>query len=767
MNDKRMKDALESIAQRGIPENTNLWPGLAARLERKSPMTVLRARPLAAVLIALLVLLTLSGVAYAIGRSLGYIPGVGLFEQAQPNSLRILASPVRVQRENIDLQIEQIIAASDKTVVVYQYVILDAANLAALQPGSGGHPSLILPDGSRLEASLGRRLSGNGPAGGDDYPVRYLLEFPALPQDVLAVTLEIPSLPFSYEDGPRDWQIPLTLMPAPEGSILPVYEVEEAGDGSADATAPSPNIPSAGTNVLHGITATLDLYVPMDDGYLLIGSMQWSAQDYPARAVQPSDFYMRVTDATGREVDFEPFLGPLPEKPQDEDFRSYWVLKVLEKDFVAPLRIRIDSVSVSVEPWPAFQFDPGPAPAPGQSWEIGQDFQVGDVRARLSSVTLTVQDSDLVFEFLIQAQPNELADVYLHMDIAQCMSGGGSISPEPSETILSSVYTCRADLPAGSLKAEVSGALIWGPWQVEWTPPADTDAAAQLPSPTPITHPEACIRMDKLTQALNEKPILPQGLSGRVLLYDSYQASIVNLDGSSPLPISDGDGDFSPDGSKVAFSRSSDDRAESGIFIMDLGTSQVVHLPGTESYDFNPMWSPDSSQIVFNRGGGIFDLYVVNVDGTNLRRLTYDPGQEFPIGWLPDGQRLLYVLPGAGYQQTNHIVNVQSGKIEYASNDEILGISTDALHKVTAERDPTNMDSWVSYFGSMDGSNRWPLAENGIILQYPIWGVDGEWLLVSVSKLYEEKSIPVFVHLTDCQLIPLPQLDGVVLDWLP
>src|SRR5512134_162777 len=81
MNDNRMKDVLEKIAHRGIPENTNLWPNISARIERKSPMMTLRTRPLVAILIVFLILLVLSSTAYALGRMLGYIPGIGMVEQ--------------------------------------------------------------------------------------------------------------------------------------------------------------------------------------------------------------------------------------------------------------------------------------------------------------------------------------------------------------------------------------------------------------------------------------------------------------------------------------------------------------------------------------------------------------------------------------------------------------------------------------------------------------------------------------------------------------
>ena len=103
MKNNRMKDALENIARHGVPENTNLWLRLSANLERKTPMTILRARPFVAMLIALLILLALSGVVYALGRVFGYIPGIGLVDQSAP--IRVLAEPVSQTRDGITITI--------------------------------------------------------------------------------------------------------------------------------------------------------------------------------------------------------------------------------------------------------------------------------------------------------------------------------------------------------------------------------------------------------------------------------------------------------------------------------------------------------------------------------------------------------------------------------------------------------------------------------------------------------------------------------------
>ena len=53
--------------------------------------------------------------------------------------------------------------------------------------------------------------------------------------------------------------------------------------------------------------------------------------------------------------------------------------------------------------------------------------------------------------------------------------------------------------------------------------------------------------------------------------------------------------------------------------------------------------SPDRTRVAFssNRNGS-FDIYVMDADGRNLRRLTSSPGNEGEPVWTPDGTRLVY-----------------------------------------------------------------------------------------------------------------------------
>jgi len=107
---------------------------------------------------------------------------------------------------------------------------------------------------------------------------------------------------------------------------------------------------------------------------------------------------------------------------------------------------------------------------------------------------------------------------------------------------------------------------------------------------------------------------------------------------------------FSPDGSTL-LATYEDSRLiyEPQPVALELDGSGMRRLLNDGS---SPVYSPDGSEIALARrivGYGEdrvedSDLYVINADGTNLRRLTHTPGRaEFSPSWDPSGERLAYV----------------------------------------------------------------------------------------------------------------------------
>lgn len=85
--------------------------------------------------------------------------------------------------------------------------------------------------------------------------------------------------------------------------------------------------------------------------------------------------------------------------------------------------------------------------------------------------------------------------------------------------------------------------------------------------------------------------------------------------------------------------------------VNDDGSGRAI-LASDTWWDLAYSWSPDGARIVFGGGhdSASIGIYVVNADGTGLRRLTTDP-EWVGIGvsdvvWSPDGSRIAFAGPG-------------------------------------------------------------------------------------------------------------------------
>jgi TolB protein len=87
------------------------------------------------------------------------------------------------------------------------------------------------------------------------------------------------------------------------------------------------------------------------------------------------------------------------------------------------------------------------------------------------------------------------------------------------------------------------------------------------------------------------------------------------------------------------------------IFVGDLTTGSVRRVTGHRRDSLSPSFSPDGRRIAYHSGSlptsedeppPQYDIYVVNVDGTGVRRLTRDRLYSTEPEFSPDGRRILF-----------------------------------------------------------------------------------------------------------------------------
>ena len=104
-------------------------------------------------------------------------------------------------------------------------------------------------------------------------------------------------------------------------------------------------------------------------------------------------------------------------------------------------------------------------------------------------------------------------------------------------------------------------------------------------------------------------------------------------------------GYWSPDGSRILIRGDPDGDGDSDLFVMDADGSNRIQLTDWLGTELVEEWSPDGSRILI-RGGpdgdgdGDGDLFVIDADGSSWIQLTDWPGFESGI-WSSDGSRIL------------------------------------------------------------------------------------------------------------------------------
>jgi serine/threonine protein kinase len=202
---------------------------------------------------------------------------------------------------------------------------------------------------------------------------------------------------------------------------------------------------------------------------------------------------------------------------------------------------------------------------------------------------------------------------------------------------------------------------------------------------------------------------------------------------------------------QIAFASSRSGAME--IWLMNVDGSNLKQITNIPDGACQPRWSPDGNQIVFispcvrhliSYPGA--NLFIINADGSGLVPLPNAPGGDYDPSWSPDGNQIAFTSLRKSGVPGIFILNLEDSSIKSLVEDETRAISQPAWSPDGSELAYVNSDNriWVM---DVNGNNRRGLTIGGgdYVINSPAWSPDGSVVIYTRTVISDTTGATVLM----------------------
>lgn len=174
------------------------------------------------------------------------------------------------------------------------------------------------------------------------------------------------------------------------------------------------------------------------------------------------------------------------------------------------------------------------------------------------------------------------------------------------------------------------------------------------------------------------------------------------------------------------------------VFVMDVDGSDVVKVAGEVGPEFDGAWSPDGQSIVYRdstRGINEDDeIFVASADGSERRNITNDPANDWGPDWSSDGSTIVFNSDREGGALRGYLVDPGGSNLRALGIDawfEYPSFSPDGRRVVFEGHDGTDYEIYVANIETGETRQLTDAPGND---GWPVWSPDGASIAFSTER---------------------------------